>query len=454
MNAPTDSHSRPAIDGMTRAFVVLALGVAFGHFVMEDVVRPLCGPCSDFVDFSPNYCAAVVIREGLGSIYSKDALASAYDRRGVTEGRLFGYTYPPLYAVAMRPLARLSYPAAKLLFWLLNQAMLAGAVVLLWRGLALGRFRSALPLVGLVVFAYAPLAETVRLGQANIIIFALVAAAFVLAEKRRDVAAGACLAVAVCVQLIPLTLVAYYAWRRRWRLAVSSVVCGAVLTGWAAWAAGTGDTERYLREIVPVLAEGNAQASGQSLNSFFLRLFTRDTSSLPDTAQQRALLTKSSEGPNAAARHRWVSPPRWARARRWYQWSALAVVAGTAAMCLSWRAPCSTRERLEVALVIVATSIISANSKTHHLTWLLLPFLVVLVEVLASRGRAWPALLLWAGAYVLITCPLGYDRPAMQQGWRVVFVSTKLYGALVLWALIAWLIPRCRGGAVEQEEGP
>ena len=135
----------------------------------------------------------------------------------------YQFKYLPAFAVIARPMARLSLPAAKTL-WFGTSVLLLGA--LLWLGvLMLPELRlSAATLVIVAFIAMAKFyAHELVLGQANLLFAAIVAAAVLLREREREGVAGALLALAVVVKPYAALFAPWLAVERR-RIALTAML--------------------------------------------------------------------------------------------------------------------------------------------------------------------------------------------------------------------------------------
>ena len=106
--------------------------------------------------------------------------------------------------------------------------------------------------------------EALRLGQASMIVFALIAVAFSLLRRELPIALGLVLAVAVMVKALPLVLVVYFILGMRWRVVLGALVGGLLLLGGMALVvgpqglaamraivgSGVGDSMRYQNEAL------------------------------------------------------------------------------------------------------------------------------------------------------------------------------------------------------------
>jgi len=251
-----------------------------------------------FYDFSFYYVAALALRDNPhANIYDQHVLAAAATQHHVFLGTGV-FQYPPLLPILFIPLTHVSFGRASQLYLIFDAALwLAGTglvIGLLRRGLS--AVERPLPSLGLRgtrpaqwlhalwawwlrlsdgdVFALAiitfvsltddPLMEALRLGQASMIVFALIAVAFWLLRRELPFALGLVLAVAVMVKALPLVLVVYFILRMRWRVVLGALVGGLLLLGGMALVVGpqglaamraivgngVGDSMRYQNEAL------------------------------------------------------------------------------------------------------------------------------------------------------------------------------------------------------------
>ena len=137
------------------------------------------------------------------------------------------FRYLPIVAIAFVPFALLPYPVA-LPIWITIQLLVAAAV-----GIALVRplRPSWRPWAAAGYIFFLGLVLEVTLGNVNLISLALALAAWRLRD--RAIPAGICLAAAVGLKFLPLTLLLFYVASGRWRPVLTGGVIGA-----AALAAG------------------------------------------------------------------------------------------------------------------------------------------------------------------------------------------------------------------------
>jgi hypothetical protein len=158
------------------------------------------------------------------------------------------FNYPPLLAILMIPLADaplgemrdglLPYPTSIAIWFMLN--LVAGLVAIHWLAKTLEEtspdpLTRTLPLhshdwwarrVAPLLICLAPIAHTLMRGQVNLILLLLMAGMLRAMARGQNARAGAWLAGAICIKIIPAFLLLYPLWKRDWRFLTG---CGAGL---------------------------------------------------------------------------------------------------------------------------------------------------------------------------------------------------------------------------------
>ena len=432
--------SKPGSDPATRwlrrlcSFVVV---VAIAEFVIATTgvqIRRL-PPSTDFATY---YLAGAQARDGL-SPYDRSAIAKRGHALGFAYDQ-YPFLYPPPFAVAMQPLAALSYPRARQVWMLVATLALLGAVA----ATAALAFRQARALgiedsrrVWIVLTAFVPAAlnstsvhNDIRAGSVGCLLFLLLAlAAWILladpaaAERRdavqprgsgrRSAALGLLLTLATLAKLTPFVLVPWTAWRGARRAAAIALGLLALSMAWPLAHWGTGIVPEYWNQvIVPGLRDEVAPPMNQSLDAFLSRLLV------------------------GSAR---IDSPFDAPALKWILslGIGIALAAATFRMVLRRRVPAGLLP-VEMGLVLLATLALM------KLTW---------VQTLAAMLWVWPAVMLailraaerdapWARRVGLVACvgfflssahvPILWEP--LRHGLAVAVTGVHLIGILLLWS--------------------
>jgi len=164
------------------------------------------------IDFPVYYAAGQSLIGGRNDLYSPDfALGTVMD-----------YRYPPLFLVMLYPLWLMPYAVAAYVWFVLSVLEIVGCFLLVARVFpALQQSTKSWLIVFLSVAQY--FVMVLHYGNVHLPIILLSFASFYFFLLRRDVAAGALLALAITIKLTPILLLPYFALKRRWKLL--SAVC-------------------------------------------------------------------------------------------------------------------------------------------------------------------------------------------------------------------------------------
>ncbi|HVX11462.1 MAG TPA: glycosyltransferase 87 family protein [Pirellulales bacterium] len=176
-------------------------------------------------------------------------------------GRLLGHEllyaeglhvpYLPFWAVAWLPIAGLPLAVAKVVCYPLSAV---GLALLLWLLDRMCRTRLAMSDIKRFWVAVGALAivsrfvvrELPECGP-NLMLLGCVWSAIYLWTERRDLSAGLCLGFATALKCTPGLFIAYFAWKRQWRVAASAIVSAVVFTLSPALWQGPTDYQRHMQ---------------------------------------------------------------------------------------------------------------------------------------------------------------------------------------------------------------
>ena len=172
------------------------------------------------------------------------AVLTGSDIYQVQNPRGWPYVYPPPFAILMTPFAEMSALSGSILWYVLSVILVVFSVqmsVTMVRG-ALGRFGRnpfwlyVLPFVMVLLWVGQGAVE----GQATILTLWLLMLALDRSQRGRNISGGTALACAALLKAFPLTLLAYFTWKKRWRLVmatmtaliVGGIVLPSLVYGW------------------------------------------------------------------------------------------------------------------------------------------------------------------------------------------------------------------------------
>ena len=290
------------------------------------------------------------------------------------------YPNPPVMAVVLKPFADLP-PLAGALAWFYAKVGLAVLAALWVFRLVQGQSPPAAtgglsPAQALAVaLSLPPLLGDLSHNNVNIFILFLVAATLELYRRGRDTGAGVVLGLAIACKVTPLVFVAYFGWKRRWRV-LAATAAGLVL--WLALVPGAvfgfdrnADllTDWYKLMVRPALVENRVTSEhpNQSVPGVVYRLLTHSPSFVeyPDNI------------PTGVAYHN-VADIGTPAARRVVQGCLLVFGVAVVVLCRSPRtARAGPWVAAECALMVLAMLLFSERTWKHHAVTLLLPFAVL-----------------------------------------------------------------------------
>jgi len=286
------------------------------------------------------------------------------------------YFHPPYYTLLIAPLAFLDYRSAYYVMAAVNVILVAALIVLLARSSERIHGRSALVAAALVG-GFFPLFITILQGQSDLIVLVPLAAAYTAWARGRPgwagIFTGLALAKPQLLLLVPVLFIA----RRSWR----------ALAGFGAVIAALGAVSVAGFGLGPVLGYVNAVgrwAIGGSLPTNGQIVYT-------DTAvySLRNVLEAVPGGGKGVAL------------------AILVILLAFVALSLSWR---PDKPRLDFALAIAASLVLSPHQNIHDLALLVIPGFALADLALAGKLR-WPrvAALVIVFAYAAINLTLALD---------------------------------------------
>jgi alpha-1,2-mannosyltransferase len=313
--------------------------------------------------------------------YHQAARALLDGRNPYLEG---AFSYPPLLAIAVLPLAPLPLQAAREIWFAASLAALAAGSWLTWR--ALGRGVWALAAVAIAWGLAGTVAENLVLGQLNPFLLLLLATA-VASVSRRPGGAAAAIGVAAAFKIWPGALLVVFALRRQWReLAIG--VGTAVLLSVAAALLAEAMVEGPMSVGEQSVPMGTAAPLNVSLPALALRL-----------ADPPSLGVMPRPWLEGVARGGWEPLSR----RGWL--SALVAVAVLLAATLALARPSHAAKGATVLdlCVMTAAAILASPVAWYHYQLCQLPACAVLLERRLEVGR-------WRGAALVAASSIALTR--------------------------------------------
>jgi alpha-1,2-mannosyltransferase len=333
----------------------------------------------------------------------------------IANGLFEPFTYPPISAVAMAPLAMVSDTAAGILMTAVSLALLVSVLVLFLRATKLaagpGSWKLACAMLPLAVLIE-PVRTTLAYGQINIVLMALVAFDLLLPStwftvRGRTVGwpRGALTGIAAALKLTPLVFLLYFVARRDWRGGLS--VLGGFLTATAiGFATCPGDSRQYWTSTVFQTSRIGSQifSGNQSLTGVLFR----------------AHLTGRTE--NLA-------------------WAGLCVVIGVIALIAVTKAVRRGRTVAAIALTACTELLVSPISWSHHWVWVAPVLVCALIKGWRQRRTVGPRYFRIAVAVTLVFLsePQVWfpHTNGLEAGWAL---WEQIIGSAYVWVAVVALI--------------
>jgi alpha-1,2-mannosyltransferase len=374
------------------------------------------------VGFGPYRIDLAAYRSGAQTWLSGQDL---YQQVPVIRGMLMPFTYPPIAAVLLAPLALLPMTAAGMVLTIGSIALAAVVLRLFLRRLA-GPAAASVWAAGWLLptaLLLEPVRSTLAYGQINIVLMALVALDCLTEEPRWP--RGALIGLAAAVKLTPAAFVLFFLLRHDYRAAVTAGVSFAAAT-----------------------AAGFALAGSDSVRYWTAAVFQTDRIGDPVTAANQciqAVLARAGLDPH--------SPPGVAA---WLALAALVVIVACRGMR---QALAASQDCLALSLNAFAALLISPMSWSHHWVWCA-PALLTLAD-LGRRHRNRLAVVVAAcGVVLFVAAPqwwLGkFAGPELRwAAWQQAIGSSYVFfAALVLLLSACGLLTRQRQQPVPQPAPP
>jgi alpha-1,2-mannosyltransferase len=335
------------------------------------------------------------------------------------------YKYPPSFALLFAPFAWPSFVPALYAWRIVNGLLLIVAAWALLRAYNV-RLRSwAGAGLLLLLFLLRPIPDTLRYGQLDVLLLALLALGLLAIRRERWGWMGVAIGVAAALKLYPAYLLGLALIRRKpWAIAGAALTGGAIglaslaFPGWGAW-------QIFLSEVLGTTGVGTGWVENQTFNGFVNRLLS----------PERIDLSPDGGG--------------WLRAAT-YAWFA----AGTALTFYLTRPGGGMRADIAYGLWITALLLVLPAAWFHYQVILLIPlFQAFVLAEERAEGLAWPAVAAFALAWGLLAHGnmWTFYHAALYGPYWQLLLSYKFYAMLLLYAAIwrAWEGVGGRGRAWE-----
>ena len=338
------------------------------------VAKPVRDASRDFFSF---YIGAAAIHQAMP--YALETHQSIAAALAIREAGL--YLYPPTFALLIQPVLLLSPYVASLFWFGVTVGLLLIGVGLLFRQIKLRDHRMRVALL-LLPMLFTPVLMTFYLGQVNILIFVLITLVYLTFVHRRPYASGVLLALSIWIKIWPIVLIAYFVWKREWKV-VSGAIIGLLLIGVLTFSlAGVGQTTSFFTDRLPEIIHGTERGldhHNQSIPGVFAKLF--------------------------APASKYVQPLNWSPilAQQGSLIATLLLIVATIILC-SWPIALKDQEQFstEFMLVVIAAMLITGRLFESNLTLLLPAYFLIAEQLQREHVTTWRQIALPIASVVLI----------------------------------------------------
>ena len=405
------SHALSTAASVLLWFLLLS---AAGILVWKGIVPALSSTQGDFANY---YTASRLLSEGV-------SLETAYwdfvwfqqqmDRVGIRNQVGGWIPHPPPTALAFLPLTAFDAAAAKKIWIWVNLALAIVAVILLQRTSRL----HWLPTAVLFSFTGYGLLNNFLFGQLYLLLLVTLLLSLYCVDRGWQVMAGICLGSLIPVKYFGVFFLLIFAWKRRWKLVVTSMVVVLMLIVSLLWI-DPAACQTFVHQVLPRHLEGEIQdpfgVAFQSWNSLYRRLFLYEETLNPAPI--------------------WVSSLLFLGFRNLTFW----ILAGVALLVMTRiKFPRRRHQYLfEMGWIPLVVLLLSPGSATYHFLLLTIS-LVFLVKILVDLGKFLEA----AGLgilYAALNAPHYMKTMALAAGWWTPLAYTRLWFLVVLFLVTLFL---------------
>ena len=329
---------------------------------------------------------------------------SALSRTEKTRATVHPYFYPPPAMLWMTWSTSLDLSTSVRIFFWLNQLLLGCTLFLLLKRLHLPRW-----FFGFALLTYAPIHNTIYMGQANLIVLFFLS----LAILNRD---GASLSFAAMSKMSPALIFFQAAVMKEWKFVLNCALGVLLLSLISLLIVPFSQQIYFYQTVLPGFASGN-------YHELRVPIDIPANHSIPNLFHQ---LWPGKQGLSALAKNT----------------SSVVNLSGFVALLYF-----SSRQRTHrvscFAAMVVWLTIFPAYTYEHHMSLLIIPFSVCLRNVIYIRNKNCFVLLLWC--YFWTALPLNWLKSLQgsvnSESIKWLLQESKFFSALLLLAVLLYSIP-------------
>ena len=386
-----EDHTKHGVLWYAILFFTIVLGTKFVYSVV--VVPTLQG--NTYVDFQCYYAASFALLKG-ENFYKWD-LPTYYN---IFNGKIV-FLYPPVAALLFIPLSLIPYKISAFLWLILNLTLVVIIINFLAKLKPLGNRRISFLILLLLIFLFWPLEVHLGGGQTCLLILALLLWCYRSIQKGKFVLAGAIIAMAIHIRLMPGIFLIYFLIKRKWRLSAWTLVWGMLFGVIGFIVVGYEIHVYYLTKTVSWLVGAHDWGSNQAFSGFMYQLCN---AGLPMSKETVLSLARIIGG---------------------------VVLLGTFIYMALRKKDFKKTILEEFAFLLLVTLFIGGYSAEYYYVFCFLPLWIFRPD---EKHNSWKPIefVFFAIAFTLMAFPLGYDNPILRDGILSLWIPTKFYGLVIL----------------------
>lgn len=413
-------------------FILISLILA-GRFAARYGVGEAREEAADF----PSYYYASVLAFDLDTEpYSSASWNAAKPLYQQSEVELFPFLYPPPSLPFFRLFNLFEFEFAKVLMLALNHSLVYVFWALLFFKILEFKTSSIVPLAGLVyLYSFFPLLLNIFNGQVNMIILAITCLSWLaIRDNRHPLWIGLLLAVIVILKLYPVLFLLILFFRKDYKSIVYTLVILLVVSLASTIVLPDGTWQSYYEHVLSqgYMKDVNGLELGRpgslSINAFLMRMF------FGLNIRFDPILT----------------PPAWVIQLSPY---LLCGAIGIVSLAGTWMATKKQSDdiSLQYCIWLLAIFMVAPVTWEYMLVWILPAIFVALVKTYNRRWFAAFPILGFIAYFLAIN--FNANNPAFREGWKVLFISSKLYAVGLLWLYFILLSVVKPGASLKKEKG-
>ena len=348
-------------------------------------------------DLSPVYVAARLTADGkaaslydhhpyLFNIVPPGQLKETAARCGFT-GTITPYVHLPLFAWLARPLLSIPFSAAATMVLLCNVLAVIVSLLLILRLSGLQSTLRWLCAAIIVCACFYPLRYGLRLGQTTPLVFLGITSLYYLNKSGYPKLSGLLLGLIISLKLTPILFLGYFLIRKRWAVAVSTIITVLVIGAASVILAGWESNRTFFDTIIRLSGLSLASWNNQSIDGFLLRRTT-----------------------GVLHLYDWhlLSLPGALKAVK-YAALAWAVLLWLGALLKTRNRESARGNLLAFSLTIIISVLFAPIAWTHYLLFLVFPYLV-LASLLVDNSKT-PYRIWLSGGFILASISIALPTP-------------------------------------------